>query len=267
VRELRTCPVTGRIVLLNEDWVDAPHAPEPTGGACWYCAYAGPVIATHGDVVAAPYPSPALGVEGDPRPRTEHGGVRRDAVGAHELVFGPHDADDGTLLRTVARRIADLRGDERLRGFGAARRHAGGSHAVWQVFALPFDLAPTAPARWRDVEIEAGERVLDTDDDAVALLAWAPRVPFEAWVMPARGGAPFGRTDPAAVDAVLARTLARLGRAVRGAPIDLVLADGEPWRIELCPRAAAPRAVQVATGVPIHGTFPEAAASYLREAG
>jgi hypothetical protein len=259
--------VTGRVVLLNDDWVDAPPAPEPEAGACWTCAHRGHVIAEAWGAVAVPYPTPALGIEGDARPSAASGAVRRDAVGAHELVYGAHDGDDGALLRMVARRIDDLRNDDRLRGFGATRRHARGRHVVWHLFALPFDLAPTTAARWRDAEVEAGERVVDADAEAVALLAWAPRAPFEAWVMPSGGAARFGQHDPAGVGEVLARTLARLSRALRGAPIDLVLADGEPWRVELVPRVGGPRAVEVATGVPIHGTFPEAAAAYLREVG
>ncbi|MFZ5481453.1 MAG: hypothetical protein ACOZNI_32125 [Myxococcota bacterium] len=268
MRELRTCPVTGRIVLLNDAWVDAPPTPAPPEpGPCALCEPRGPVIMRFAEAIAVPYPTPALGVEGDARPSVAHGAVRRDAVGAHEVLYGAHDAGDGDLLRLLAHRLADLRGDERLRGFGATRRHAPGRHVAWQLFALPFDVAPTTPARWRDAEVEAGERVVDEDVEAVALLAWAPRVPFETWVMPTDGAASFGHGDPAGVAEVLARTVAKLARALRDAPIDLSLADGEPWRIELLPRVGTPRAVEVATGVPIHGTFPEAAAAFLREDG
>jgi len=268
VRELRTCPVTGRLALLNDAWIDlpAPVPPLAEPEPCWYCAYGGPIIATRGHTRAAPHPAPALGVEGDPRPTVLAGAVRRQAVGAHELVFAGHEG--GELLPLLAARIADLRGDVRLRGFGATRRHAPGRHPAWQLFALPYDVPPTVPAGWRDAERAHGERILE-DAAATAFLAWAPRAPFETWVLPSLGISGLARTAPevmTAVEAAVERVLARLDRALRGCPIDLVLVDGEPWRIEIVPRLAGPAAVEVATGVPVHGVFPEAAAEYLRDA-
>lgn len=264
MRELRTCPVTGRVVLLNDAWVDAPPAPAPTPALCPFCTDIGPAIAVDGPVRALPHPVPALGIEGDARPVVAAGAVRRDAVGAHELVFGAHVEADAGLLRMVSARLGDLRRDARLRGFTAIRRYVPHGHAVWQIFAVPFDLAPSAPGRWRDTELESGLRVVETDDHTVSLLAWAPRAPFEAWVMPARGIARFEHSDPAPVAEAAARLVRRISRTLRGAAVDLVLVDGEPWRIELMPRLAPPEAVEVAAGIALHGTFPEAAAEHLR---
>lgn len=286
MRELRTCPVTGRVVLLNDQWVDTPPpshvpAPVPDAGGCWYCAYAGPVILRLGGVSVAPHPVPALGIEGDPRPTAVSGAVRRQAVGAHELIFAAHGAahggahgdaheglGEGPLLAAIVHRMVDLRRDDRLRGFGAIRRSAPVTHRVWQLFALPTEIVAPTPAGWRDAERAHGERVLE-DDNATTLLAWAPRVPFETWVLPAQGLSRFDQTAPdivAAVAAAVDRVLPRLLVAVRGAPIDLVLVESEPWRVELMPRLASASAVEVATGVPVHGVFPEAAAHYLRDA-
>lgn len=272
MRELRTCPVTGRGVLLNDGWFDAP-APPPSGvDPCWYCAYEGPVIRRIDGVTVVPHPVPALGIEGDPRPTVVSGGVRRQAVGAHELLFvegarGHAGGGEGALLAAVAARIADLRRDTRLRGFGAVRRHTPGGHAVWQVFAVPVELPTTAPGGWRDAERAHGERILE-DAGATTLLAWAPRVPFEAWVLPTLGIAPLARTGPeliAAVAGAVDRALVRISAALRDAPVDLVLVDGEPWRVEILPRLAGASPVEAATGMPIHGVFPEAAAEFLRD--
>ncbi len=266
MRELRTCPVTGRVVLVNDSWIDEPVALVEEG-PCWYCGFAGPAIVERGPVRAVPHPVPALGIEGDARPTVLAGGVRRQAVGAHELVFGEHGGGDAPLLRMIAERRGDLRRDQRLRGFGATRRRAAGRHVAWQLFALPYEVPPSMPAGWRDSERAHGERILE-DGAATSLLAWAPRVPFETWVLPAQGLAPFERTAPEVIDAVAAavdRALAGLVRALRDCPVDLVLVDGEPWRIELLPRLGAPAAVEVATGVAVHGVFPEAAAEFLRD--
>jgi hypothetical protein len=258
------------VVLLNDAWLDRPApAPEPPEGTCWYCAASAAPIRRRGNVVAIPHPEPAMGVEGDPRPIVLAGAARRQAVGAHELVFGPHDGETAPLLAMIAERWADLRRDVRLRGFGAVRRQALGRHAAWQVFALPYERTESAPAGWRDAERLHKERVIE-DDAATTLLAWAPRVPFETWVLPSFGTSRLERSDPAVVDAVgsaVDRALARVSRAVAGSPVDLCVVDGEPWRIELLPRLAGPSAVEAATGVPMHGVLPEAAAEHLRAEG
>ena len=73
----------------------------------------GPVIAEAGELRAVPHPVPALGIEGSMRNDSSGGGVRRDAVGAHELLFGGHEASDPGLLAFAAERIFTLlMGDE-----------------------------------------------------------------------------------------------------------------------------------------------------------
>ena len=260
VRELHTCPVTGRTVILNDRWPDRPPAP---GGPCWFCAAPGPVIAMLDGAFAVPHPTPALGIEGDPTPRRDDERVWREGVGAHELLFAGHDGDDVTLLRLARARIRDLRQDRRLRGFGLARRSGPALHTVWQLVALPFDLAPSSPAAWRDSEVADGVRMVGLRGDAVAIMAWAPRVPLETWVVPMHGRATFldGRDDVAGLATELR---GRLTRALGDVPIDMVVEDGEPWRIELLPRLGIEATVTAATGLPVHGASPEEAAGWLR---
>lgn len=273
VRELRTCPVTGTLVILNETWVERrPDAPPPPPGTCPYCRRWPSVIMTApgvGDTLiqAVPHPTPALGVEGDVRIRHEDGRVRRDAVGAHELIFGSHGGDDAAALRVVQARIADLRRDVRLRGFHIVRHAKPGWHPVWQLVALPIDVAPSAPAHWRDAELGEGTRLVGVHDDAVAILAWAPTVPFETWVLARTGRQVFEAADPTSVVVLVERIRARLLGALGPVRIDIRVVDGEPWRIELLPRLGASRPVEAATGLPLHGVFPERAARYLREVG
>lgn len=268
MRELRTCPVSGRTVLLNDDWLDRPAAPIPPEEPCRLCAEEAPTIARLGEARARPSLPYALGVEGDPQPVVLAGAVRRQAVGAHELILAGHDATDAALLPLVAARWHDLRRDTRLRGFSAIRRHVPGAHVAWQVFATPHELPGSIPAGWRESERAHGRRVL-RDAAAFTLLAWAPRVPFETWVMPAMGIDGLERSAPEVVRAVgvaIAEALETLRGALRDPPIDLVLVDGEPFRVELLPRLAPPSPVEVATGMPLHGVFPEAAVEYLRDA-
>jgi len=262
MRELRTCPVTGVMVLLNDGWPDSPAPPRPAPAACWYCAAPGPVIAEAGGLRAVPHPVPALGIEGSMRNDSSGGGVRRDAVGAHELLFGAHEAAGGGYLAFAAERIADLRRDGRLRGFRLFSIRSPGAHPVWQLVALPVDQVPGDAVAWRAAELAAGTRVVARADGAVAIAAWAPRVPFEVWVLP--NGAGDFPEDCGAVEALTERIAATLSAELGGAEVNLVAEWGEPWRVVVRPvtRSALPTA---ALDLPGHGVFPERAAVLLRE--
>ncbi len=271
VRELRTCPVTGRIVLLNQTWPDplpqVPTVPAP----CWFCEPGrGPVLARVGVWRAVPHPVPALGIEGDVRVRAEGGRVRRDAVGAHELLFTeqhparPKAAIHADASRLLISRVHDLRRDTRLRSFRMIHRAAPGLHPVWQLFALPFDLATTAPAAWRDGELRDRERVVAETETVVVIAAWAPRQPFELWVLPRRGRKRLEELDISELFTEAALWAERTSDALRGAAVDWVVEDGEPVRIELIPRVSPPSAVEVGAGLPLHGVRPEEAATFLR---
>lgn len=251
MRQLRTCPVTGRVVLINDDWPDrrpeAPAEPPPPAGAR--------VLGVRGDCRAVPCATPWLGVEGSIELHRDGGRMWREAVGAHELLLGGTTTD---ALGLAQERMADLRGDERLRGFHLVHR------GVWQLFALPFESVPGSPDGWREGERRLGERVTGQVPGALAILAWAPRVPFETWVLPAGGRAAFEGAAVEAVAELVDRVVGRLERALPGAVIDLAVVDGAPWRVEVLPRLGL-GPVSESFELPAHGTFPEAAALYLRE--
>ncbi|MEN9786281.1 MAG: hypothetical protein RLZZ299_1545 [Pseudomonadota bacterium] len=265
--EFRTCPVTGRTVLLRPDWVDAPPAPAARPGPCPACRDLGVPHATFGEVRVFTRPDHALALEGDPRPRATDGAVSRDAFGAHEWLVGPHVGDDAVLLEAVARRAEALRRDGRLRGIHAGRRILGGAHAAWHLLAVPWDVAPEPLAAWRTRERADPRRVLHDGDGAFAALAWAPRTPFEAWVCPASGEAAFGPSTARPVGRLLGRVVRWVREALRGASVDLVLVDGAPWRVEVRPNLAATHLVESFSGVPVHGVAPEEAAAFLRRGG
>ena len=267
MRELRTCPVTGVVVLLNDAWPDLPAPLLSLPEVCWACGKPGPILGVGRGVVAVPHPVPALGVEGDVRARRDGPGIRREAVGAHELVFGAHDppgvdAGDVAALELAAERVADLRRDRRLRGFSVFRRSAAGLHAQWQILATPEDRLPGEAAGWRDAELSAGIRVIAEGGGAVAIAAWAPRVPFEVWVVPRAGAAdfPFGLVG---VAPLAARIRSRIERWLGGAAVDSVVEFGSPWRLVLRPLVHSQLPTPIA-GLSGHGVFPELAAEQLR---
>lgn len=242
-RELRTCPVDGGTVLLNSVLRAAPAAAgaPPPPGEGWH-----------------PHDPPWVGIEGDTRVEVSPA-VVRDGLGAHEVLYGGLEAS----LALAAERIADLRRDRRLRGFHVAGRTNGGAPDRLELVALPFDHPRSAPAPWRDREV-GGPRCLCIERDAVAILAWAPRTPMEVWVLPRHGRPPFGPgTEPVA--RLASHVLERLARALPGVGVDVVVVDGEPWRVELRPRLATDGVFTLATGLPAHGSFPEDATAWLQD--
>lgn len=266
MRELRTCPVTGRTVLINEGWW-APAGPlPPVPDPCPVCSLSHAPIAQSKGLRVLPHPNPALGIEGNPKPITELGAVRMEAVGAHELIYGDHQGlDHAAALRLGQQRIHDLRRDSRLRGFRLACRLIPGHHPLWQLWAFPFELRPSAPAIWRDQQIESGKQVVAHTAGAVALMAWAPRVPFELWLMPDQGRSSFEKEDCAPVAKLLHHVLPQIQRATAAVPLDIVVEEGEPWRLEILPALPNDSLLHAATGFPVHGTSPEVALQFLRQ--
>ncbi|MSP56247.1 MAG: hypothetical protein EXR69_11690 [Myxococcales bacterium] len=249
-RELRTCPVEGRTVLINTLIQTLPMVSTGTSGG-----RAGQ-RAEHGGW--NPHDPPWLGVEGHTAVHRDPA-VHRDGLGAHEHLRG--DLPD--CLALAVERISDLRGDRRLRSFKLAGRAVAGRSTEMDLVALPFETPLSNPERWRDREV-GGARCLQVWDDAVAILAWAPRVPMETWILPRTGRASFGSSSGGAVGGLTSHTLLRLHAALH-ADIDVVLVDGEPWRIELRPRVVAPSVYTLATDMDAHGWFPELAAAWLQD--
>lgn len=221
------------------------------------------MIQKEGSQSAIPHPVPVLGIEGDPRPRIEGRWLWREGVGAHELLMGDHTGDDRLALRLAQQRIQDLRRDSRLLGFSLGRRALPFGHAIWQLLALPFSPALSAPALWRDAEKQVALRVLEEAEGAIAILAWAPQAPFETWILPTQGREHFEHGNVQGVAYLLQHWLPRI-QAMSGSTVDIVLVDGEPWRLELIPRLRERLLVEEISGMPVHGLRPEVAMTWLK---
>lgn len=264
-RELRTCPVTGRTVLLNEAWPPLPP-PARTSPAdeCWFCQPRGPMISQHGSIVAIPHPTPALGIEGQVRPRREPAGVVRDAVGAHELLYGTHEEGDESLLRLAAQRIVDLRRDVRLRGFSLQREGFAGEHRAWHLVALPFHLAPHPTAAYRDAERAEAARMVARTHEALAVAAFAPTAPFETWIFPLSANVEFGDNPTLSAVCSLAHRVGTTLASTLGNPvIRWSVREGAPWHLVLQPQLRC-EAPPLPDELPLVGVFPERAAKVLR---
>src|SRR2546426_3940067 len=174
---------------------------------------------------AVVHPQAVYHIEGAADRRGEGLYDRMPTLGAHEvLVENPkHDrqlwqADDAEIeqfLLLAAQRIQDLKGDARFRYISVFKNHGAGSgqefeHPTSQLTATTF-----IPRRvlyelraGRDYfkqkercvfcdiisqELQQDQRVLEVRGDFIALCPYAPRVPYETWIMPRSHDAAFER--------------------------------------------------------------------------
>ncbi len=174
---------------------------------------------------AVVHPTPLYRIEGEPSRRGEGIYDRMRAVGAHEvLVENPRhdrhlwnasDAEIERFLLLVAHRITDLKRDGRFKYVSIFKNHglnAGQEfeHPTSQLTATTF-----VPRRvlyelraGRDYygqkercvfcdivsqELQQEQRVLEARGDFIALCPYAPRVPYETWILPRTHEAGFER--------------------------------------------------------------------------
>ncbi len=254
---------------------------------------------------------PALRVEGDFHRQGEGIYDRMSGIGAHEVIIETpeHVVNQSDLPESRIEdifwayrdRILDLRKDRRLRFILLFKNHgtAGGSsveHTHTQLIALPV-----VPKRVQEEiegckryydfkerciccdiahqELAAGHRVVLETDHFVAFCPYAPRFPFETWILPLKHRSHFEESDAAEI-----RNLAWVQRAilrkidkvlehppynwmVHSAPVQETAMPHFHWHIEIIPRLTRVAGFEWGSGFYINPTPPEEAAKFLREAG
>lgn len=279
------------------------YAVRPSGGA----------PNTPGWIVrVVPNKFPALQIEGALDRRGEGLYDKMNGIGAHEVVIeGPvHDEDmaDMTVehlvevLRAYRERMVDLHRDRRFRYVLLFKNHgpeAGATleHSHTQLVATPiipkilqeelegarhyFELKERCvfcDIIQQETEEHNGRRVVTQNDRFLAIEPFAPRFPFETWILPRRHDASFQTVEEEAefVDlaAILKDTLQRLNRALDRPPFNFVVhtapvVDGDleyyHWHIEIMPKLTRVAGFEIGSGFYINPTPPEDAAQYLRE--
>ena len=253
--ELRKDPITRSWVITGDDPTEVGPRPEAGCRFCADSKDTPQVISAVPSAVGARWsaravvhPTPLYHIEGEPGRRGDGLYDRMHSVGAHEvLVENPqHDrhlwnASDGEIeqfLRLAAERIFDLKRDPRVKYVSLFKDYGPSagqefSHPTSQITATLF-----VPRRVL-YELRAGReyfvakercvfcdilnqeerqalRVLEARGDYVALCPYAPRVPYETWILPRTHEASFERTGLARgvvltnLAALLRRTLQRV---------------------------------------------------------
>ncbi len=259
-------------------------------------------------VRVVPNKFPALKVEGSLDREGEGLFDRMNGIGAHEVIIETPDhtktlatmgeGDIERVLEAYRDRIRDLKQDGRLRHILVFKNHGAAAgatleHGHSQLIALPMvpdfvreeldgaqrHFAEKERCLFCDIlhqEAAAGRRIVQENADIIALSPYAPRFPFETWLLPRRHGARFEDASAHEYESLarmLKALLTRLDRALEFPPFNLILHTApfaEPvgesyhWHLEVLPKVTRSAGFEWGTGFYINPTSPEEATDVLR---
>lgn len=253
---------------------------------------------------------PALRVEGQLDRQGEGLYDRMNGIGAHEvLIETPEhrislaelpEKNVHDLFWAFRDRILDLKKDRRLQFIMLFKNHgeaAGASleHTHSQLIALPV-----VPKRVQEEidgsrryfeyrercifcdmlrqELETGTRVVLETDGVIAIEPFAPRFPFETWIIPREHRSHFEDCDTMTVQKLAAVTGAVIGKlekvlecppynfVIHTSPIQEARTEYYHWHLEIIPKLTKVAGFEWGTGFYLNPTPPEESARFLREA-
>jgi len=262
-------------------------------------------------VRVVPNKFPVLGIEGELNRQGEGMYDKMNGIGAHEVIIeGPgHDQTLGSMperlieevLWAYKERVNDLKKDERFRYIILFKNHgdaAGASleHPHSQLIALPV-----IPKRVKEevdaarhfyelkerciycdivrAESAAGVRLISETDRFSVISPYAPRFPFETWILPKQHQSHFESSDAATLGNlawILRTTVRKLEKVLENPAYNFIVhsapvQDGPltyyHWHIEIIPKLTKVAGFEWGTGFYINPTPPEESAKFLREAG
>jgi UDPglucose--hexose-1-phosphate uridylyltransferase len=252
--ELRKDPITRSWVITGDDPADGKARPSAGCLFCPDANPQPQVVGTVASAGnpwsarAVVHPRPLYHIEGDPGRRGDGIYDRMKSVGAHEVLvensrhdrdlWNAGDAEIEQFLRLAADRISDLKHDARIKYVSLFKDHGASAgqefaHPTSQITATMFvprrvlyELRASREyfqSKERCVfcdiihqEETQALRVIEASADYIALCPYAPRVPYETWILPRDHETAFERTAAArqgqlgALASMLRRTLQRV---------------------------------------------------------
>jgi UDPglucose--hexose-1-phosphate uridylyltransferase len=260
---------------------------------------------------AFPNKFPALRVEGELDRAADGIYDRMNGVGAHEVIVETpehnkrfsdlSEADIAGVLDAYRHRMQDLSRDQRLKYVMIFKNHgtaAGASldHPHSQLIALPVvprvvsEEMKGAKKHWRlkercvfcDIvrqELKEKARLDYENAGFVVCEPYAPKFPFETWILPRAHRARFeasSNEDFALLANALKVASTKLNVALDDPPYNFILhttpfGEGDPeyyhWHLEIMPSLMQVAGFEWGSGFYINPTPPEEAAKFLREIG
>lgn len=252
---------------------------------------------------------PALRIEGTLSRQGEGLYDKMEGIGAHEVIIetpdhqktlatlSPQAIED--VLWAFRDRVVDLKKDRRFKYVLIFKNHgeaAGASleHTHSQLIALPvvpkrvLEEIEGAAEYYRykerciycDIvlqETQSGLRMIGENDGFVAIQPFAPRFPFETWIIPRTHKSAFEeplKPDYTQFAMILKDILMRLDHVleqpaynyvIHTSPLPDSLNDYYHWHMEIMPKLTKVAGFEWGTGFYINPTPPEEAARFLRE--
>jgi UDPglucose--hexose-1-phosphate uridylyltransferase len=252
--ELRKDPITRSWVITGDDVPEPLLRPGPCL-FCGDGAQQLQTIATLPGLDGSPWsaravvhPAPIYHIEGEPARRGDGLYDRMGSVGAHELLLeNPNhthhlweasDREIEQFLRLMALRIQDLKRDSRFKYVSVFKNDGAGAGQEFEHPSSQLTATTFVPRRvlyelrasrdyfqskercvFCDIlaqEERQGLRILEIRGDYTAFCPYAPRVPYETWILPRSHESSFERTGSSRVGslsdlaALLRRTLKRI---------------------------------------------------------
>lgn len=252
---------------------------------------------------------PALIIEAPLKRQGEGIYDRLSGTGAHEVIIEtPHhnqqlvdlsEAEIAQIISVYQERTIDLTKDTRFKYIIIFKNHGASagaslSHSHSQLIAMP--VVPKQVKEELDgaqkyydfrqrcifcdilkQELEDTKRLIAQNSKFVALAPFAPRFPFEVWIIAQRHFASFSTMEPAEpielakiLKSVLHKMNLALGEPdynflIHVAPTDNPTPDYYHFHLELFPKLTQIAGFEVGSGFYINPTPPEDSAQYLRE--
>lgn len=252
---------------------------------------------------------PALQIEGGLDRRGEGLYDKMNGIGAHEVIIETTDHSKElsqldeeqieNVLWAFRDRVMDLKNDNRFRYILIFKNHgenAGASleHSHTQLIATPIipkvvtEELDGALQHYRlkercvfcdmiEQELREGKRIVSENEHFVSFGPFAPRFPFETWILPRSHISAFEDSQKGefrSLARALQDTLGRINKAlnhphynfiVHSAPCRDPRLDYYHWHIEIMPKLTKVAGFEWGTGFYINPTSPEEAAQYLRD--
>ncbi|MBI5234262.1 MAG: galactose-1-phosphate uridylyltransferase [Deltaproteobacteria bacterium] len=253
---------------------------------------------------------PALRVEGDLSKEGQGVYDRMNGIGAHEVIIdSPNHSDTLSsvlpkqfeeMLWAYRDRIVDLKRDRRMCYILIFKNHgeaAGATleHPHSQLIALP--VIPKRVVEEIDGSLEyynykercifcdiirqemtEGQRIVSEDRDFIAVTPYAPKAPFEVWILPKSHESNFENSQKhhfESLSVIFRDVLKRMDKVLNNPPYNFILhtapvKDGVMhhyhWHFEIMPKLVKTAGFEWGSGFYIISTPPEEAARFLRDA-
>jgi UDPglucose--hexose-1-phosphate uridylyltransferase len=235
---------------------------------------------------------------------------RMNGVGAHEVIIESPGHVEGLadlpakkiedVLWAYRDRMLDLRKDQRFRYILIFKNHGASAgatleHSHSQLIALP--IVPTSVQDELDgcrvhyqqkerciycdilrQDLSDGDRIVAENPEFLCVTPFAPRFPFEMWLLPKRHAAYFEESQKSQFEflaPILSESLRRMDKVLARPPYNFILhssplhektGDYYHWHIEIIPKLTQVAGFEWGTGFYINPVSPEESAKFLREA-